>query len=189
MTSRNTGQQLESLHTVFVIVYLQEIAWLFTPLIISLNVLIHTFISPSDSVSRWASLVVFLFFFITGIVIIGSLFIAHKKGLKKQQMCFLWPYLFIKIVRMVIILTVSLVILIISDLRKTYLHVAVYCLIEFLSSAVAIEIVFRSSKILRRIRQRALLRGENESSAELPKTLNGAPSISHTESTTLFARI
>ncbi|TKR57381.1 hypothetical protein L596_030857 [Steinernema carpocapsae] len=188
MTSQKSGSQLESLHTVFVIVYLQEVAWIFTPLIISFNVLIHSFIKPLDPISRWTSLGVFLFFFTTGTFITASLFLAHQRGLKRQLMCYLWPYMCVKIARMVIILSVSLVILALSELRKTYLHIAVYGLIEFLSSVVAVEIVFRSWRILRRIRKRRRRRGEEPPPAELPRALKGAPSISHTESTTLFAR-
>uniref|UniRef100_A0A0M3HG69 G-protein coupled receptors family 1 profile domain-containing protein n=1 Tax=Ascaris lumbricoides TaxID=6252 RepID=A0A0M3HG69_ASCLU len=44
----NEESLLEGFHAVFVIVYLQEIAWIFTPLIISLNVLIHTFLKDMD---------------------------------------------------------------------------------------------------------------------------------------------
>ncbi|KAK0393059.1 hypothetical protein QR680_000036 [Steinernema hermaphroditum] len=75
-----------------------------------------------DPVSRWGSLGVFLFFSITGALIVASLLIAHQRGLRNQQICFLWPYVSIKLARMFTILTVSLIILTISDLRKTYLH-------------------------------------------------------------------
>ncbi|KHN79219.1 hypothetical protein Tcan_11949 [Toxocara canis] len=162
MMTEDEEPLLEGLHTVFVIVYLQEIAWIFTPLIISLNVLIHTFISEMDYVTRCESIAVAIFFLISGICVTSGLYLIHKKALNARQAKYFWPYVAFKLLRTIVLLTVASIILLRPDLRTRYFHISLYGIVESLSSLVAIEICYRSWRFMVRANRRKRRRGESD---------------------------
>uniref|UniRef100_A0A915BX27 XK-related protein n=1 Tax=Parascaris univalens TaxID=6257 RepID=A0A915BX27_PARUN len=150
----NEEQLLEGFHAVFVIVYLQELAWIFTPLIISLNVLIHTFLKDMDYATRWVSIVVSLFFSVSGLCIASSLYFVHKKTLGAHRTKFLWPYIILKFIRTLVLLTVACIILSRDDLRTNYFHISIYGIVESISNLVAIEVCYRTWRYMTRANQR-----------------------------------
>uniref|UniRef100_A0A0M3HFP4 DUF1084 domain-containing protein n=1 Tax=Ascaris lumbricoides TaxID=6252 RepID=A0A0M3HFP4_ASCLU len=158
----NEESLLEGFHAVFVIVYLQEIAWIFTPLIISLNVLIHTFLKDMDHVTRWISIVVSLFFFVSGLCIASTLYLIHKKTLGARRTKFLWPYIILKFIRTLILLTVASIILLRDDLRTNYFHVSLYGIVESISNLVAIEVCYRTWRYMTRANRRKRRRRQND---------------------------
>ncbi|VDK17501.1 unnamed protein product [Anisakis simplex] len=153
----NVQSLLEALHTVFVIVYLQEVAWIFTPLIISLNVLLHSFLNNMDYATQWLSISVTLFFLITGICIAVGLYLIHKMVLCAHRVKYLLPYVIFKLIRTTVLVFVASVILARPDLRSRYFHISLYSIVESVSNLVAIEICYRSWKYIERANRRKRL--------------------------------
>ncbi|VDO68327.1 unnamed protein product [Heligmosomoides polygyrus] len=133
-------QEIASLHTVFVIIYLQEVAWISAPLLISANVFLHACIRKLRIEILLVSGGIFSFFLLSGASIGVSLFLIHSHALGRKRAKFLSPYIFTKLFRMLVLGTLSIVILVTPELISTYFYASVYGLFECIAGAVALEV-------------------------------------------------
>ncbi|XGW09430.1 hypothetical protein V3C99_011604 [Haemonchus contortus] len=151
-------QELASLHSVFVIIYLQEIAWISAPLLISANVFLHACIRKMDWGVLLVSGGVFGFFLLSGVSLSISLYIIHSRALGRKQAKYLTPYIFNKLFRIVVLGTLAIVILVSPQLIKTYFYASVYAMFECIAGIVALEVAIRSWRILSRAGCSSLIR-------------------------------
>ncbi|CAJ0586654.1 unnamed protein product, partial [Mesorhabditis spiculigera] len=152
--SEQAGQELTSnLSTIFVIVYLQEAAWICAPLIISINVLLHAFLRNIGEEKRLFSCA-FGFFAATALASLIGLWLVHRRALPRLQQFYLLPYFITKLIRMTVLLVVSVFICVDTDRRKQYFYISLYAGFECLAGIVVLEIVYRSWKYLRKAKNR-----------------------------------
>ncbi|EYC34307.1 hypothetical protein Y032_0001g35 [Ancylostoma ceylanicum] len=142
--------EVTSLHTAFVIIYLQEIAWISAPLLISANVFLHACIRKLEFESLILSGAIFAFFLVSGISIGISLCFIHSRALGRKQVKYLIPYVVTKLFRMLALGTFSIVILVSPRLITTYFYASIYGLFECVAGGIALEVTFRSWRILER---------------------------------------
>ncbi|CAB3410973.1 unnamed protein product [Caenorhabditis bovis] len=151
MSSNGNEQTIATLHTLFIIVYLQEMAWVSAPLLISANVFVHAIIRQFSIDSLIFSSIIFAFFLITGLALTISLYFAHSVALKQIRPAYFLPYAVVKAVRIVTMLTLSFIILFSPKLIKTYFYASIYGLFETVAGAVALEVTCRCIRETRRI--------------------------------------
>ncbi|WKX95014.1 hypothetical protein Q1695_011901 [Nippostrongylus brasiliensis] len=143
-------QEIASLHTVFVIIYLQEVAWISAPLLISANVFLHASIRQLEFEILLVSGGIFGFFLVSGISAAVSLYLIQRYALGRKQSKFLIPYIVTKIIRMLALGTMSTAILLSPRLIKIYFYASVYGLFECVAGGIALEVAVRSWKVLAR---------------------------------------
>ncbi|CAJ0932276.1 unnamed protein product, partial [Mesorhabditis belari] len=147
------GRELAtSLSTVFVIVYLQEAAWICAPLIISLNVLLHSFLRDIGQEKILFGFA-FGFFFVTALSSVIGLWCIHSRALAKLQQMYLLPFFVTKAIRICVLMIVAIYICIDNERRKWYFYVSLYAAFESLAGIVVLEIVYRSWKYLRKAKK------------------------------------
>ncbi|CAI4226262.1 unnamed protein product [Auanema sp. JU1783] len=134
-----TDSTVNSLHTVFVIIYLQEFAWIFAPLLISSNVFLHAYLRKVPERWLFLSFLIFIFFLISGIILTITLYLAHSRALCQRRPTFFLPYIIAKIVRIIVLGAVSLIILLTPELITSYFYASIYGLFESAAAAIALE--------------------------------------------------
>ncbi|CCD63750.1 7TM_GPCR_Srx domain-containing protein [Caenorhabditis elegans] len=154
MSSRDINHEhaISSLHTLFIIVYLQEMAWISAPLLISANVFLHACIRQFSIESLVFSGVIFSFFLLSGVGITVALYVAHTVALRHVKPGYFLPYAVMKAVRIVTLAIVSFAILFSPTLIKTYFYASIYGLFETLAGAIALEVTIRCIRETKRIR-------------------------------------
>ncbi|KAK5986732.1 hypothetical protein GCK32_001703 [Trichostrongylus colubriformis] len=141
-------QESTSLHSVFVIIYLQEIAWISAPLLMSANVFLHVCIRQTELEVLLVSGVIFAFFLLSGISLGVSLYLVHSRALGRKQPKYLCPYIFNKLFRTLVLGILSVVILVSPKLIKTYFYASIYGIFECIAGVVALEVAIRSWRML-----------------------------------------
>ncbi|CAJ0606532.1 unnamed protein product [Cylicocyclus nassatus] len=140
-----------SLHTAFVIIYLQELAWISAPLLISANVFLHACLRKLDIGILIFSGSIFAFFLVSGFFIAVSLYFVHSRALGRKQVRYLTPYILAKLFRMLVLGTFSVVILFSPKLIRTYFYASIYGVFECVAGAIALEVTIRSRRLLKRM--------------------------------------
>ncbi|CAD6197532.1 unnamed protein product [Caenorhabditis auriculariae] len=170
-------QAISTLHTLFIIVYLQELAWICAPLLISANVFLHACIRRFSFDSLLFSGVIFGFFFTSGLGLTVSLYLAHTVALKHIRPSYFLPYAFFKGFRVLTLALTSFVILFSPTLIKTYFYASIYGLFETIAGAVALEVTIRCWREAKRIKSAGRRR---QSNADLPPALSKTTFINDT---------
>ncbi|CAO4367673.1 unnamed protein product [Caenorhabditis nigoni] len=154
MSSRHNDHEhaISTLHTLFIIVYLQELAWISAPLLISANVFLHACIRQFSTESLVFSGVIFAFFLLTGVGLTVSLYLAHTVALRHIKPSYFVPYAAVKAFRIATLALVSFCILFSPTLIKTYFYASIYGLFEALAGAIALEVTVRCIRETKRIR-------------------------------------
>ncbi|CAI5442162.1 unnamed protein product [Caenorhabditis angaria] len=153
MSSNPNEQAISTLHTLFIIVYLQEMAWVSAPLLISANVFLHACITTQFNIeSIILSALIFSFFLISGLAITISLYLAHTIALRNCRPSYFLPYAICKTIRIVTLAILSLCILLSPTLIKIYFYASIYGLFETIAGAVALEVTIRCIRETKRIR-------------------------------------
>ncbi|GMS83501.1 hypothetical protein PENTCL1PPCAC_30566 [Pristionchus entomophagus] len=170
---------VDSLRSLFSIVCLQEAAWVGTPLIVTANVLVHALISPLDFVSCFIIGAAFSFFTLTGALTVISLVLLQKFALNRERRYFLLPYFIVKLLRTIILASVSIYVVISPQLRRYYFYISIYGFFECAASLLSAEILYRSWQVIHRSSRRRRL---CPSSRRPPSLLRPSHSIRSTQS-------